>query len=50
VYICDRCNRVVAKIENGELILKIRHDKEQHETAINLMEMIHSLGISTTMN
>jgi hypothetical protein len=39
VYICDHCNRVVAKLQDGKLILRIRHDKEQHETVIALKEI-----------
>jgi hypothetical protein len=36
VYRCDHCNRVVAEVRDAKLVLTIRHDKEQHETTIDL--------------
>lgn len=34
-YPCDHCNRVVAKEDaNGDLVITLRHDKEEHVTVI----------------
>ena len=36
VYRCDHCNRVVAEIIDGKLVLTQRHDKQEHLTIITL--------------
>lgn len=36
VYRCDHCNRIVAELRDGKLVLLQRHASEQHQTIITL--------------
>ncbi len=38
VFRCDECQRVVAELVDGHLVLTVRHDKSEHRTVIRLTE------------
>ncbi len=39
VYFCDECNRVVAREENGNVVIVQKHDKEEHRTEIRVRKL-----------
>ena len=48
VYFCDCCNRVIAEEDpDGVLVIRVRHDREMHETRIILMKNGAEEGVLT---